>query len=216
MNIVVILAGGSGVRFNSNKPKQYHQLLGKEVISYTVSAVQEAQLCDTVIIAAHDPYLMQLAERYGVNCCKGGQTHNETVSNALVHINENYPTCCKVLFADSVRPLITADLIDKYFLLLDEFDSVITAQYVTDSLGKEGEQFVSRDRYYLIQKPEAFKFNILSQVFDVNSQTTAIVQQMPKDSKVNKYFDMRYNLKITYLEDLQIAEALLSKNGQEV
>ena len=38
MNIVVILSGGTGVRFGGKIPKQYMQLCGQDVISYPINA----------------------------------------------------------------------------------------------------------------------------------------------------------------------------------
>ncbi len=58
----------------------------------------------------------------------------------------------------------------------------------------------------MIQIPEAFRFKKLKEHFYPDSPITSIVQQLPKDSKVFRNYDFKFNLKITYPEDLFIAE----------
>jgi 2-C-methyl-D-erythritol 4-phosphate cytidylyltransferase len=210
MNVTVILSGGAGVRFGGTLPKQYEPLCGKEVIAYPIEAARRSTLTDTVLVPADENHLPGLRSGYGVDCCLGGKTHNGTVRNSLEYITRHYPCCEKVIFADSVRPFVTAELIDDYFRLLDDYDAVITAQHITDSLGCEGETFVDRTPYYLIQKPEAFRFGMLYNCFKPDSDTTAIVQQLPETTKVMKYFGFSQNMKITYREDLYIAECLMN------
>jgi 2-C-methyl-D-erythritol 4-phosphate cytidylyltransferase len=207
-NISVILSGGTGERFGGELPKQYQKLSGKEVIYYAVKALNLSKP-DKIIIAASPEHMERLRNAYNVECVKAGQTHNESVKNALDYIALNYKNCDKVLFADSVRPFIEPNMINEYFDLLDFHDGVITAAAITDSLGKEGEDFVDRHEYYLIQKPEAFKFNMLYSCFDGNSKTTAIVQQLPKNADVFKHFITNNNMKITYPGDLALAEYLM-------
>ena len=45
-NIGIILAGGSGTRFNGNIPKQYMKLNGKEMIAYSIDAFKRAHMVD--------------------------------------------------------------------------------------------------------------------------------------------------------------------------
>jgi len=100
-------------------------------------------------------------------------------------------------------------LVDKYFALLDEYDAVITAQQITASLGREGEHVTDRSEYYLIQAPEAFKFALLERYFKADSPITATNQQLPPESRVFRNYEFRNNYKITYPEDLIIAEHLM-------
>ena len=151
---------------------------------------------------------------YEAEYAAGGGTHNESVGSALEHIRNNFPQCENVLFLDAARPFVTAGAIDRYYEYLTGYDAVITARRITDSLGKKGGQFVDRSDYYLIQKPEAFKFNLLYSHFDANSAATAIVQQLPGGARLYKYFDPGLNMKITHPDDLIIAEQLMRIRGE--
>lgn len=204
MNIVVILAGGLGVRFGQKKPKQYHLLNGTEVIEYVYNAAVSSRLADKTIIVSSESL------RYEADYAPGGATHNESVKNAITYVEQQYPSCEKIVFADSVRPFVSSRMIDTYFELLDDYDAVITAQHITDSLGKKNISFVDRSDYFLIQKPEAFRFPVLQAHFHADSPKTAIVQQMPPEARICNCFEYRQNMKITYPEDLRVAEIFLS------
>jgi len=209
MNVAVILSGGSGIRFGSGTPKQYHSLCGKAIIEYVFDALICCELADKVIIVS-DRRL-----KYKADYAQGGKTHNESVASALTHIKEECPTCAKVLFADAARPLLTPKVVDNYFNILDYYDAVITAQHITDSLGKIGENFVDRSDYFLIQKPEAFRFGLLIDCFAPKSPKTAIVQHLPNHARVCNYFDFGHNPKITYPGDIDIAAQIMKSRKEE-
>lgn len=206
MNVGMILSGGSGTRFGGNLPKQYHELCGKEVIAYSVEAMKEAQQIDAVVVVADLAYVPVLREKYGADCISGGKTRNASLRRGLEYIKKTFPDCEKVLITEAARPFLTAGLADKYLTGLDEYDAVITTKQITDSLGRYGEAVTRREEYYLIQAPEAFHFSALYQHFREDSPITATVQQLPPERKVLNYEDFRNNLKITYPEDLIIAE----------
>lgn len=219
MNVVVILASGVGSRFGSNVPKQFHKINGKMVIEYVVDAIFEAKTVDKVLIVtnieANKSYLTNLAADDRVDFVNGGETRNYSLVNALQYINDNYD-CDKVIVCDAVRPMITGELMDKYFAFLDDNAAVVTAQAITDSLGCYDIQKVYRDRYYLMQSPEGFGFKLLYDNFDPESKLTEVTQQLPENSKIKLYFDFNNNFKLTYPADLKYLEALINARDNNV
>jgi len=215
MNISVILAGGIGARCGAELPKQYQLLLGREMIAYVVDAVKQSNRTHKIVIVAGKDDIPRLKQTYDVDCTEAGDSHNASTKNGLDYIKTYYSNCQKVLFVDAARPFLKAETVDRYYELLDEFDGVITAQHITDSLGREGEAVVDRAPYYLIQKPEAFRLDMLYGHFSAESTATAIVQQMPQGARIEKSFDIRQNLKITYPDDLPLAEYLMGLHLKE-
>ena len=219
MNVVVILASGVGSRFGSNVPKQFHKINGKMVIEYVVDAIFEAKTVDRILIVtnieANKSYLTNLAADDRVDFVNGGETRNYSLVNALQYINDNYD-CDKVIVCDAVRPMITGELMDKYFAFLDDNAAVVTAQAITDSLGCYDIQKVYRDRYYLMQSPEGFDFKLLYDNFDPESKLTEVTQQLPENSKIKLYFDFNNNFKLTYPADLKYLEALINARDNNV
>ena len=209
MNISLILSGGSGTRMGSDLPKQYQLLAEKEVIAYTIDALKSSLFVNEVVVVAANEYIEKIADRYDVYTVTGGDTRNASLGNGLEYIAKNFPMCEKVFINEAARPFITTKLVDEYFDLLDQYEAVITTQPITDSLGKEGEAVTDRSQYYLIQAPEAFRFKSLYEHFNAESPITATVQQLPSQSKIYRNFVFRNNIKITYPEDLILAEQLM-------
>lgn len=207
-NIGILLAGGIGSRFKSSIPKQYMKLNGQEIISYSINAFNKAEKMDhyIVVIGEKEFEEQKIHLKYNVECIIGGDTRNISLHNALVHIREYYPTCEKVFIHEAARPFIQSEVIDEYLTLLDSHDAVITTAPITDSLGYGNNTPVNREAYTLIQAPECFWYKQLTQFFDPLSEITGTVHQLPEDAKVYKYEGLKYNLKITYPEDLFMAE----------
>lgn len=216
MNISMILSGGSGSRFGSDTPKQYNMLNGKEVISYSIDALKKSRKSDAVIVVCDKAYSGYLSTEYDVVCVEGANSRNGSLRRGLEYIKSNYPDCEKIFITEAARPFLTAEIADTYFDYLDEYDGVITTQHITDSLGKFGQKVTMRDEYYLVQAPEAFRFAPLYEGFDPESKITATSQQLPEGCTVMNYFDFKNNMKITYPEDLVIAEQImLMRNGED-
>ena len=208
INAALILSGGSASRFGNGLLKQYRPLCGKEVIAYSVEAMKNSQ-ADAIVIVCEPASAERLSETYGADCVAGGKSRNASLKNGLDFIKNNYPNCNKVLINEAARPFLTAELAGLYFNYLDKYDAVITAQHITDSLGCIGEAVTDRSRYYLIQAPEAFRFELLYRHFKADSPITATVQQLPPESSVMKHFEFKNNMKITYMDDLLLAEQLM-------
>lgn len=210
-NIGILLAGGIGSRFKSSIPKQYMKLNGQEIISYSINAFNKAEKLDhyIVVVGEKEYEEQKIHSKYDVECIIGGDTRNISLHNALVHIREHYPMCEKVFIHEAARPFIQSEVIDEYLTLLDSHDAVITTAPITDSLGYQNNTPVNRESYTLIQAPECFWYKQLTQFFDPESEITGTVHQLPEDAKVCKYEGLKYNLKITYPEDLFMAEQFI-------
>ena len=55
MNVAIILAGGEGVRFGDEIPKQFLILHGKRIIDYSIKTFEEATRIDKIIIGGMHP-----------------------------------------------------------------------------------------------------------------------------------------------------------------
>ena len=209
MNAVLILSGGSGARFQSALPKQYHRIGGKMVIEYVLEAAKSARLADAILVvgAACKP-LDALRVKYDVQTVPGGSTRNESLKNGLDALSALNPRAVAIL--DAVRPLVTGALIDEYFSLIQSgWDAVSTAQPITDSLGCLDAHTCDRSRYYLMQSPEAYAFELLFRSFRADSPLTEVAQQLPEESRLYLYRDFPLNPKLTYpFEKAYIAQAL--------
>lgn len=208
-SIAVVLAAGVGTRFGADLPKQYNKINGKMVISYVIEALKKTKINEIIVVCGNEYYAQRVANWFGIKTIVGGKARNISVKNALDYIYQNTKHE-KVVFCDSARPNLDPEFVDDCIDKLDEYDSVITAQHITDSLGHNNKINLNREDYFLIQTPECFKLSVLKN-FDVKSETTAIVQQLGDDKKVYCNFGLKNNIKITYKDDLEIASILLKE-----
>ena len=208
-SIAVVLAAGVGSRFGANLPKQYHEINGKMVIEYVINALKKSKINEILVVCGNEHFAQIITTRYGLKTIIGGETRNMTINNALAYIREN-TNHDKVLFCDSARPNLNAAYINDCIEKLDIYDSVITTQQITDSLGQVDQINLNRENYFLIQTPECFRIAALKN-FDVKSSATAMVQQLEEDKKIYRNFGLKNNIKITYKEDLKLAAALIKE-----
>lgn len=214
MNIAMILSGGVGSRFGADTPKQYQDLLGKPVVSYVVDAAKEAQCIDVVLVVCAKEYMDWFKDDFKVDVCEGGKERNISLMNGLNYIKENYK-CDKIMIFDAMRPFVTAKLIEEYMTLLNDYEVVATCQKIVDSLGCLDTHTCDRSRYYLLQSPEAFRFDVIYNNFDPNSPLVEAYQQLPEGTTLCKYFDFKDNYKLTYASDLEIMRAYMKyKKGE--
>jgi len=219
-NIGVILGAGMGIRFAQSIPKQFNKLQGREVISYVIDAFRAS--CKTeklLVVLSKDEYKKgEVAQKYNIETVCGGKTRPQSVNNALRYIADHYPSCENVIFHDAARPLIKAEVFDRYFMLLQEYDYICTCQKITDSLGSYKKEMPNREDYYLLQTPEGYRFRLLYESLDKATDQMKnfyASYALPPESKGYLCFDIRNNFKVTYPEDLQFLECWMQAHSTD-
>lgn len=213
-NILMITSGGIGQRFGASIPKQYLLLDGKPVIEYVIEACRRCQTADGILVVANSAYHNELREKYDVDVTDSGDQLNETKKNGFDYI-DTYSSCEKLVVVEAVRPFLEAEVLDKTFELLNDYDAVACARKITDSLGCYGTWVVNREEYYTLNPPEGFRFKLLKQYFKADSLFTESIQQLPDTSKIYLNFDAPYFDKITYQEDFWRAEAMMKLRDKQ-
>ena len=201
MNIALILSGGAGRRFGAEVPKQYHDLCGKPVVQYVVEAAHAAKSIDKVLVVCADEYADWFRNVLKTEVCPSGAERNESFMNGLNYIKANY-ACEKIMVFDAMRPFVTAELIDEYIARLDEYEVVATCQHIVDSLGCLDSHECDRSRYYILQSPEAFRFELIYSHFKPDSPLVEAYQQLPAQTTLYKNFGFPDNYKLTYYHDI--------------
>ena len=211
-SIGIVLAGGLGNRMNDNKPKQYLYLLDKEIISYSIDAFKNSKFLDDfyIVLNPNSDEEERIRDQYNVKTIIGGNTRNDSIRNALEYIKANVSDCDKLFLNDAARPLITSEIIDFYLKKLDTHDYIYTAVKITDALGTIDNRYVDRSNHILVQAPEGYHFKDIYECFQRDAHTTYPGHTLPSSHSAYQYFDYRDNIKITYPEDIGLAEYLLS------
>ena len=220
-NYAIIVAGGSGTRMQTALPKQFLLLNGLPILMHTIQAFHNTVAKPQLILVLHADYhelWLQLCAKYNFtlphHLIKGGETRFDSVKNGLDVIED---TNAVIAIHDAVRPLTAASIIDNSFTYAAEHGNAITAVKSRDSIRQmQGDQSVSllRDDIYLVQTPQTFKWALLKkaydQAYDVKFTDDASVVEA-SGVKINLFEGSYENIKITFPEDVAIAEAILNQ-----
>ncbi len=228
---VIIAAGGSGSRMGGVS-KPLIELCGKRVIDYSIEAFSACQAVGRIFISAKGddlPIYNEIVKtgKYpklkGV--VKGGDTRSESVSNAFIHAMKDGQTDF-VAIHDGARPLITTAEIDAAIKTAAKYGSGVCAVRVRDTVKRASKGLrvtdsVERDGLFLISTPQVFSTDIYHTALSIARKKAqddgkSVVDFTDDSSLVSEAgFEIMLseassqNIKITYPEDIAIANAIL-------
>ncbi|WP_374950416.1 2-C-methyl-D-erythritol 4-phosphate cytidylyltransferase [Mucilaginibacter sp.] len=221
----IIVAGGTGSRMQLALPKQFIELCGKPVLMHTIGAFVNSVSSPQIILVLHADYHQMWKELCNVHNFKtkhqliaGGETRFHSVKNAVDLIYDN-----NVLIAvhDAVRPLVSETIIDQSFRLAATSGTAITAVKSRDSIRQQNgsvSNCLDRENIYLVQTPQTFQSGILKEAYKqaYNPSFTddaSVVEQAGIQITLTE--GSYSNIKITFPDDVTIAEALLNKKSHQ-
>jgi len=170
----VIPAGGKGLRINSEIPKQFLSINGKELIAYTIDVFQKCNMIDEIIIASQKDYfelLNQIKSKYSftkiTNIVEGGKERQFSVFNAVKSIIANDDDL--IIVHDAVRPLLPLSVLENAIKTAIQYGSAITAIKAKDTLVKGNEfveDYIDRKEIYYVQTPQIFQYQNFLYLYD--------------------------------------------------
>ena len=216
----IIVAGGSGKRMDSAIPKQFILLNNLPILMHTLKAFHQNKYQPKIILvlAKADEKLWQsLIQQYNFTIPHeivfGGVERFHSVKNALFHIkNSNSITAIH----DGVRPLVSQQTISNCFLKASENGNAVAAVTSKDSvrvLSNKKSTALLRSQVYLMQTPQTFIASQLIEAYqqDFKSSFTddaSVVENAGYE--INLQEGDEFNFKITFKEDIVLAEAILN------
>lgn len=218
---VIIVAGGSGKRMSNNIPKQFLTILDKPILMHTIEKFHYSTYKPQIIVVIPEIEVetwknLQLHYHFNIphQVVFGGTERFYSVQNSLQYITN--PDAV-VAIHDAVRPLVTQKTINKCFDTALVNGNAIAAVTAKDSIRIKEEnknKAIARDHIYLVQTPQVFKLKQLTIAYqqEFNSNFTddaSVVEKAGYDIFLEE--GDQFNFKITYQEDLVIAEALLKQ-----
>jgi 2-C-methyl-D-erythritol 4-phosphate cytidylyltransferase len=228
--VALIPAAGSGTRFAAERPKQYLALAGKPMLWHALRAVCRPPVESVFVVLApgdeafarHDwsAYAGRLTPLY----C-GGETRRSSVYNGLVAMMGVLDADDWVLVHDAARPCLPKNDFEQLISQTkDDLVGGILALPVSDTVKKAakdeaGTQRIAgteeRTQLWLAQTPQMFRAGLLAralkQATGAVTDEASAVEQMGLRPKL--VAGSRENLKVTWPEDVAIAEAILARRG---
>jgi len=224
---VLIPAAGAGSRMGSETPKQYLPLAGQTVIAQTLQVFLSCSRISsiTVVLSTDDAYwnALKISQNQNINVQRcGGLTRAETVLNGLQSINSKVNVEDWILVHDAARPGLSMRILNK---LLDELqeDAVggLLAIPLADTLKRADQtgrvaNTEPRDSLWQAQTPQMFRYDLLKRALiaagGAPTDEAQAVEALGHKPKLVAG-ELR-NLKITYPQDLVLAEAILRNDNE--
>jgi len=201
-------------------PKQFLLLNGRPVIMYTIEAFNQSAYQPKIILVLHPnfhTYWQQLCQEHQFTIphqlVDGGETRFHSVKKGLELVDED----SLVAVQDAVRPLTDIAIIDMAYTQAREYGNAVVAVKSRDSVRsvRNGHsESLLRDEIYLVQTPQTFRSELLKKAYlqPFNEAFTDDASVAEKDGIVIHLTEGDYqNIKITYPEDIVIAEMLLRR-----
>ncbi len=216
----ILVGGGSGSRMQQDIPKQFLLVAGKPVLMHTMEAFYQAEPRAEIILVLNvdfHEYWEKLCATHEFSIphslVKAGQERFFSVKNGLKLVKGK----ALVAIHDAVRPSIKKEKIEEAFSYAEMHGNAVLAIQSKDSVrisdSKENKA-LARELVYLIQTPQIFTSNVLKKAYQQEFRTS-----FTDDASVVEHAGVAIhlvegdpkNIKITYPEDLALAEVFLKQ-----
>ncbi len=228
---VIIPAAGSGARMGGVY-KPLEKLCGKEMLFYSLDAFEKSIEVSFVVISAREDKIdeiEELCQKYNFTKVKkivaGGKERQESVENAFKCGLFDDDSVSHVAVHDAARPLFDCHMAENVFSQALEKGNAVCASRVRDTVKRTDENSyvtdsVERDNLWLIQTPQVFEKSLYGRALDnakekgcLATDDSSLVSLLGE--KVNLCETPSYNIKITYPEDVLMAEAIINRRGDK-
>lgn len=225
----VIPAAGSGQRFSKTELKQYQLIAGQTVLEHSIDRLNHLPLAGYVLaVSKHDSYIHQLKlnQKSPVHFCWGGAERVNSVLNALQYLQGVADDEDWILVHDAARPCIRPENLEQlYQTAVDTQQSAILATPVRDTLKKMNafmiQHTVSREHLWQAQTPQIAQYRLLKHALlqSLNNHVITTDEASALEyigAPVHIVQGSADNIKITYSEDLLLAELILQSQKRSI
>lgn len=225
----IIVAAGEGRRIGGNTPKAFLSLCGRPMLLRTLDRFLAARSIDNLVIVVASDQLSRaramLEEDAGLiknsgawSVQSGGVTRQESVRRGLEMTGGD---CDIVVIHDGVRPFVSPALIDRCVDAARDKGAVVTGLPARDTIklvSADGlvESTPPRGSLREIQTPQAFRRDMILAAHEwaERAGVAATDDAMLVEKNGGRVFVLdgeRTNLKITFADDLWLAETMLQQ-----
>jgi 2-C-methyl-D-erythritol 4-phosphate cytidylyltransferase len=222
----IVPAAGQGSRFGAELPKQYVAVLGRPLLSWTLSALLAEPRIDGIVVALADGdrHWQELPEASNprVRRCDGGERRELSVARGLEALSGLAGETDWVLVHDAARPCLRAEDLDRLLTqLADDPVGGLLAAPVGDTLKRadddgRAQETVPRAGLWRAYTPQMFRYGLLVRALRlcigrghaVTDEASAIESLGLRPRLVAGRTD---NIKVTNPADAALAEAILGR-----
>lgn len=217
----LLLMGGSGKRFQSDLPKQFHDLNGKKIYLHTLERLITSELFNEIILLCHSDWIEIVKDETKdypfTRVTSGGHTRQESSYLGLQACN---PKTDYVLIHDAVRPFVSLKILQDNLSAVERFKAVDTCISSADTIVyAPGEQKIEtippRAHFLRGQTPQTFAYPLILNAHKIaKKQKNLVVTDdcsliLHMNHPVHVVSGDETNFKITTEFDLLLAEQLI-------
>lgn len=217
--VAIIPAAGNGTRMGADKNKLLLEVLGRPVISWTLSAFESCPVVDEVILVANEQDIFSYREILTLEgfgkvstIIRGGKTRAESVYRGIVAAEGADVVCVH----DGARALITPEEIQKVIEGAAETGAAIAAVPSVDTIKIAEGDFIAetppREKLWQAQTPQVFRRELILDAMERADHTVTDDASCAEKAGIRvKLCETSYqNIKLTTPFDISIAETVLT------
>lgn len=220
--IVIIPAGGKGIRTGFSKPKQFVKVKDKELIVFSLETFQKNKRIDEIIVSIDPEYfnlIERLRKKYKLTkiskIVEGGKERQDSVYNALSAISADKNDL--MIVHDAVRPLLPQNVLNRAIKTAEKKGNAVVCISGSNTLikGKNYiKSYIDRNDILYVQTPQIFKYGVLIEAMkrankDNFYATDESMLVKRTGRKVNITEGSNLNFKVTTKEDFQLFKSLV-------
>ena len=226
--VAVVLGGGVGQRLGAGMPKQLLTLGGQTLVERCVAAFDQAPGVNEVLIVMARGYTEQVKAMLAdggyhkvTDVIEGGATRPDSTRVALAAIAGGSGRDCGVLLHDAARPLVDQQIIADCVASLEVHDAAGVAVPTSDTIVITDNGVMRsvprRETLFRCQTPQCFRLSVIAKAHELAgadpdfapTDDCGVVLRYLPGVDVHIVPGSERNIKITYPQDLAVAEALL-------
>ncbi|MCX6825702.1 MAG: 2-C-methyl-D-erythritol 4-phosphate cytidylyltransferase [candidate division Zixibacteria bacterium] len=222
--VALIVAGGRGVRFGGDIPKQFRNILDRPLLSWTILQFEKAEKVDDIVVVVPEDFLLYTNEKV-INPFQfkkvsqvvvGGASRSESVMCGLKILP---PATAYIAIHDGARPLVYHKDIDRVIAMAHRERAAILARPIADTVKRVESDYVlstlDRTKLYLAETPQVFRYDLIMTAYNKLSSGATVTDDAcfveQQGYKIRTVIPERINIKVTTEDDLILAKHLLKE-----
>ena len=226
-NIALIIAGGSGARMHQSIPKQFLSVNERPVIIYTLEAFQRHADIDAIAVVCIEGWeqvLWAYAKQFNIEKLKyvvpGGKNGQDSIRNGVFELEKHYGPEDIVLIHDSIRHMVSADIISDCIVKTKKFGCAIATIPCAEAMlqtedGLSSTGSYPRDHLKRTQTPQGFPLGKICDLHrralekGITNSVASCTLMIEMGEQVHFSMGSEKNIKLTTVDDIDIFKALL-------
>jgi 2-C-methyl-D-erythritol 4-phosphate cytidylyltransferase len=212
----IIVAAGSGSRFQSETPKQFLEIEGKPIVVHAIERFAAAPSVASIVVVVTSENIPRLGVVHTAKPLRvvtGGATRAESVASGLAAVEDGVEL---VAVHDGARPFVSVDEIERTISKAAQMGAACLVAPVTDTIktirGDEIAGTLDRDKLRRALTPQVFRIEVLTRAFESGELSEAVTDECYLVEKLGHPIAFvegsARNIKITHPDDLELAKAI--------